>query len=66
MNDRPLLLIVYGALLGWVACNWWRSEREALEQRAAWRAADIAEELLAQRRAAPPAAAAGPASSPAT
>jgi hypothetical protein len=54
--NRDLLLVVYAALLGWCANNWWRAERE----RIAWQAADKAREhaeFAAQLRQPPPPAA---------
>jgi hypothetical protein len=36
MNERTVILVVYAAVLGWVANSWWRAEKE----RIAWAAAD--------------------------
>lgn len=57
MNDsvRNLVLVVYAAVLGWVANSWWREEKD----RIAWRAAEKAREHLqfeADMRAQPAAA----------
>lgn len=42
--NRDVVLIIYAAALGWVACTWWREER----QRLVWAAAD---ELVAREDA---------------
>lgn len=45
MDSRPLLILVYGALLGWIASNWWRNEKESLR----WEARAIAAEEVSNR-----------------
>lgn len=42
MDNRGVLLIVYGALLGYLACQWWECERRSI----AWEAAEKAAEKL--------------------
>jgi len=40
--NRDLFLVVYAAVLGWVAHSWWRNERRNI----AWEAAEKAREQI--------------------
>lgn len=60
MNDRPLLLVVYGVMLGWMLREWWEAERSSIICKAKWEAVETCSEFAAPPRAAPE-----PASSPA-
>lgn len=42
--NRDVVLIIYAAAMGWLACSWWRGER----QRLVW---DAADELAAREDA---------------
>ena len=46
MDSRGVLLIVYGAMLGYIACKWWEQERE----RIAWKASEKALEDISWRK----------------